>query len=186
MENQVEVTMRHGDLTPSLREYAAEKVKSIHLEYPKIISAKVILDVQKYIQGCEILLACSNHIHIEAETSSRDMYESIDMSIAKITRRMRKYKTRLLKKNQRGETSIKYLNEKIFSAPDTEEEIESFAQVSPILEEESFEMRKLMQEEAILSLELSDRSFIAYENAENAGIEIIYRKEGNYALVKLS
>ena len=42
----ITITVRHEELTPSLREYAEKKIESLHLDYPKIIEAKVVLDVQ--------------------------------------------------------------------------------------------------------------------------------------------
>ena len=181
--NKISITMRHGDLSSSLKDYVEEKIVNIHLEYPKIIQARIILDIEKHLQIAEIILACNNHITIEAEASSRDMYESIDSAIAKITRRMRKYKTRLLKKAHTKGESIKYLDEKIFSIPSQHiEKNESFP--SPKIEKESFELKTFDEEEAILALELSDKPFIAYKNSNDLSLEILYRKGNSYALIK--
>jgi len=43
---KVNVTVRHEEITESLREYVEKKVQGIHLDYPRIIDAKVILDVE--------------------------------------------------------------------------------------------------------------------------------------------
>jgi len=52
----VTVTVRHEEVTDSLRDYVYKKIESLHLDYPKIIEAKVILDVQKNRQIAEIIL----------------------------------------------------------------------------------------------------------------------------------
>ena len=76
-----------------------------------------ILDVQKNRHVAEIILFCANHITIDASSETEDMYKSIDETIDKIARRMRKHKTRLLKKHRpRPEDTIKHLDEKVFSA----------------------------------------------------------------------
>ena len=41
----VTVTVRHEEITDSLRDYATKKIQGIHLDYPKIIEAKAILDL---------------------------------------------------------------------------------------------------------------------------------------------
>ena len=100
VDPKITVTVRHENVTDSLRDYAERKIEGIHLDYPRIIEAKAILDVQKNRHVAEIILFCANHITIDASTETEDMYKSIDGTIDKIARRMRKFKTRLLKKHR--------------------------------------------------------------------------------------
>jgi putative sigma-54 modulation protein len=112
----ITVTVRHEQVTDALREHAHRKIESLHLDYPRIIEAKAILDVQKNRHVAEIILFCANHITIEAHTEGKDMYAALDETIEKIARRMRKHKTRLMKKNRphRNE-SIRHLEERYFN-----------------------------------------------------------------------
>ena len=112
----ITVTVRHEQVTDALRDHAHRKIESLHLDYPRIIEAKAILDVQKNRHVAEIILFCANHITIEAHTEGKDMYVALDETIEKIARRMRKHKTRLLKKNRphRNE-SIRHLEERYFT-----------------------------------------------------------------------
>ena len=84
----ITVTVRHESVTASLREYAKKKIEGLHLDYPKIIEAKAILDVQKNRHIAEIILFCTNHITIEAHTEGRDMYVALDETIEKIARQL--------------------------------------------------------------------------------------------------
>lgn len=189
---QITVTVRHETVTDSLRDYAEKKIEGIHLDYPRIIEAKAILDVQKNRHIAEIILFCANHIVIDASSETEDMYKSIDETIDKITRRMRKHKTRLLKKHRpRPEETIKHLDEKIFASDvlDTlpvEEEPESDPE--PVLiHREAFKLRTLFKEEAIMELELTDRPFVLYKNARRGVLQIVYRRkeDGEYSIVEL-
>ncbi len=90
----VEITARHMDLTDSIRDYCRSKLERIHMEYPRIIDAKVVLDQQQHGHIAEIILYCANNVTIEADTETRDLYEAIDLTIDKIGRQMRKEKTR--------------------------------------------------------------------------------------------
>ena len=47
------VTGRHLDVTPAIREYAAKKIDHIGIDFPKIISAHFILEVEKFRQIAE-------------------------------------------------------------------------------------------------------------------------------------
>ena len=44
----VKVTGRHLAITDAINEYATRKIEGLHLDYPKIIEAHVILGVEKY------------------------------------------------------------------------------------------------------------------------------------------
>ncbi len=60
------VTVRHEEVTDALRDYATKKIQGLHLDYPKIIEAKAILDAHKNRHHAEIILFCANHIVIDA------------------------------------------------------------------------------------------------------------------------
>ncbi len=92
VDPNITVTVRHEHVTDSLRDYAEKKIEGIHLDYPRIIEAKAILDVQKKRHLAEIILFCANHIIIDASSETEDMYKSIDETVDKIARRMRKQK----------------------------------------------------------------------------------------------
>ena len=100
----ITVTVRHENVTDSLRQYAEDKINGIHLDYPRIIGAKAILDVEgSRRHKAEIILFCANHIVIDASSETEDMYKSIDFTIDKITRRKRKCKTRQHKRRKPGQ-----------------------------------------------------------------------------------
>ena len=189
----ITVTVRHETVTDSLRNYAKKKIEGLHLDYPKIIEAKAILNVQGKRHAAEIILFCANHITIDASSESEDMYKSIDETIDKIARRMRKHKTRLLKKHRpRPEDTIKHLDEKVFSADfldNLSDPVEGEVGEDPepvIVHRENYRLRSLYKEEAIMELELSDRPFVFYKNARRGVLPIVYRRQdGEYSVVEL-
>jgi len=185
----ITITVRHEELTPSLREYAEKKIESLHLDYPKIIEAKVILDVQKNRHIAEIILFCANHITIEAHTETKDMYVSLDETIEKIARRMRKHKTRLMKKHRphRNE-SIRYLDERHFNDEVLDHPEEAQHDPEPfIVHKDNYKVKTMFKEDAIMELELSDRPFVLYKSARRGCLTIVYRrKDGEYTAMDLS
>lgn len=182
----ITVTVRHETVTDSLREYAQKKIEGLHLDYPKIIEAKAILDVQKNRHIAEILLFCTNNITIEAHTEGGDMYAAIDETINKIARRMRKQKTRLLKKRRpHRQESIRYIDESYFDESALDHPEESEHDPEPfIVHRERYPMRTMYKEDAVMELELSDRPFILYKSARRGCMTILYRrKDGEYAAI---
>jgi putative sigma-54 modulation protein len=179
------VTGRHVEVTEAMREYARKKVEGLHLDYPRIIEAKVVLDVQKHHnqQKAEIVLFCANHIVIEADTTTTDIYTSIDDTISKIARRMRKYKTRMLKSHRPRKGSVKHLDEHIFVEAALETEAEHME--PSFVHKEPFKLRPLYPDEAMLDLAMSERSFVVFENAGTHRLSILYRRsDGEFGLIE--
>jgi putative sigma-54 modulation protein len=179
----ITVTGRHVTVTDAMRDHAHKKVEGLHLDYPKIIEAKVILDVQKNRQKAEVILHCANHITIEADTETEDMYASIDETMSKIARRMRKYKTRMLKSHRPRKQDIRHLEERVFSAEMPEDHEEELSPV--IVHKDNYRIRPMYEEEAIMEMELSERSFIVFHNAKNDRLSVLYlRKDGDYGMIE--
>ncbi|MGD7654204.1 MAG: ribosome hibernation-promoting factor, HPF/YfiA family [Verrucomicrobiales bacterium] len=180
--------MRHESVTDALREHAHRKIESLHLDYPRIIEAKAILDVQKNRHIAEIILFCANHITIEAHTEGKDMYAALDETAEKIARRMRKHKTRLMKKNRphRNE-SIRHLDERYFDEKVLDHPEDSEIDPEPyIVHPEHFPIRTMYKEDAIMELELTDRPFVLYKSARRDCLTIVYRrKDGEYAALNI-
>ncbi len=185
----ITVTVRHESVTDSLRDYAIKKIERLNLEYPRIIEAKAVLDVQKNRHIAEILLFCANHIVIDATTEGPDMYAAIDETIDKVARRMRKQKTRLMKKRRphRNE-SIRYIDESYFDESVLDHPEESEHDPEPfIIHKERYSLRTMYKEDAVMELELSDRPFILYKSARRGCLSIIWRrKDGEYASIDIN
>jgi len=184
----VTITVRHESVTDALREHAQRKIEGLHLDYPRIIEAKVILDVQKNRHIAEIILFCANHITIEAHTEGGDMYAALDATADKIARRMRKHKTRLLKKNRpHRNDSIRYLEERYFTEDVLDHPEESEHDPEPyIIHPENYQIKTMFKEDAVMQLELSDRPFVLYRSARRGCLTIVYRrKDGEYAALDI-
>lgn len=181
------ITGRHVEITDAIRDYAHKKIEGLHLDYPRIIEAKVVLDVQgqgHHRQFAEIILFCANHIVIEVKSTTEDIYSAIDESIAKIARRMRKFKTRLLKSHRpRKEGSIRHIEEHVFHQEAVQQEDEH---VQPsYVHEEKYKIRPLYADEAIVDLEMSERPFILFHNQQTHKLAILFRrKDGDFGLIE--
>lgn len=178
------VTGRHIEITDAIRDYAHKKIESLHLDYPRIIEAKVILDVEHNRQIAEIILFCANHIVIEVKSVSEDIYASMDESTAKIARRMRKFKTRLLKNHRpRKNGSIRHLEQKVFHADDLHREEENIEH--SYIHQEKYKVRPLYPDEAIMDLEISQRAFVVFHNEKTNKLAIMWRRpDGEYGLIE--
>tara|TARA_R110002096_G_scaffold196404_5_gene379263 strand:+ start:321 stop:905 length:585 start_codon:yes stop_codon:yes gene_type:complete len=180
----ITVTGRHVSVTEPMRDHAHKKVAGLHLDYPKIIEAKVILNVEQDRHIAEIILFCANHIVIEADTTTADMYASIDETISKIARRMRKHKTRMLKSHRprKKNKEIRHLSEMVFPPEIPDEPEEEHEPV--IVHKENYKIKPLFSDEAIMDMEMNERPFILFHDAKSDKLSLIYRREdGDYGMI---
>ncbi len=184
------VTGRHVSVTEAMRDHAHKKVAGLHLDYPRIIEAKVLLNVEQDRHIAEIILFCANHIVIEAGTTTNDMYASIDETISKIARRMRKHKTRMLKSHRpkKKARDIRHLPETVF--PELPELAEggpedAEAEHEPIIiQNENYKVKHLYTDEAIMDMEMNEKPFILFHDAKSDHLSILYRREdGDYGVI---
>ncbi len=94
----INITARHFDLTPELREHVESEIEKLTRFFENIITADVILDVEKYRQSAETKVKVFNAV-ITGSADSNDMYASIEMSIDKVKKQLKKYKGKLKDKH---------------------------------------------------------------------------------------
>jgi putative sigma-54 modulation protein len=120
----IHVTGRHVSVTDAIRSYAEKKIEGIEIDFPRVIDAHVILDVEKFRHRCEIVLTCTSHIRIEASEESDNMYASIDICIDKLARQLDKYKTKIQRHHREFKSPKNAKGEENSTLPATLDELE--------------------------------------------------------------
>ncbi len=190
VDTNIIVTGRHIEVTDAIRDFATKKIQGIHIDYPKIVEARVVVDVQKDRQVAEIVLFCADHITIQASTVAADLYAAIDETVTKIMRRMRKHKTRLMKHfRPHRSKSIRKLDETVYNEDvlDFDVDIDTPEDPKPIrITREGYELKTMYKEDAIMELEISGKPFVLYRNARRNVLQIVYRlMPGEYSIIEL-
>ncbi len=190
VETNIIVTGRHIEVTDAIRDFAVRKIQAIHIDYPKIVEARVVVDVQKERQVAEIVLFCADHITIQASTVGNDLYAAIDETVTKIMRRMRKHKTRLMKHfRPHRSQSIRKLDETVYDEDVLDYDVDTDAPEDPKpirITREGYELKTMYKEDAIMELEISGKPFILYRNARRNVLQIVYRlRPGEYSIIEL-
>lgn len=182
----VKVTGRHLQITEAISDYCTRKIEGLHLDYPKIIEAHVILEVAKYRHSAEVVLVCSNHITIEACEETDDMYAAIDAVTDKVGRQMRKYKTRLMRSHRPRKDIVKHLEEHVIeSEPVDGDDGSDEGAHHPVVRSERYPVKPMFIDEAVLQLEMSHRQFMVFLNARTTKMNVLYRrKSGEFGLIE--
>lgn len=168
-------TGKNVEVTEALRDVTDRKLKRLDKYFQKDVVGNVIFSVERNWKILEITINLPGTI-LRVEESSDDMYTSIDKAVDVLERQIRKYKTRLQKRNQTGET-IRFEN----VIPLKEDEDEK----PKIVKTKRFGMKPMSAEEAVLQMELLRHNFFVFMNADTEEVSVVYkRKDGNYGLIE--
>lgn len=89
---------RHLEITPAIREYVAGKIDRVTRHFDDVTSAAVILSVEKLRQKAE----CTLHVRgrdIFAESDDENLYAAIDALADKLDRGLAKHKGKVRSHN---------------------------------------------------------------------------------------
>ena len=110
------ISGKNIEVTPGLKSTVEQKLGKLERYFTPETEIIVTLSVEKDRQKIEVTIPVKGNI-IRSEQTSSDMYVSIDLVEEVIERQLRKYKNKLVAKNQEGNNFSKTLFE-------TEESIE--------------------------------------------------------------
>ena len=169
------ISGKNLDITEGLRSAIEEKIGKLERYFTDTTEVHVTLSTEKNRQKIEITIPMKGSI-IRAEEVSSDMYVSIDLVEEVIERQLRKYKNKLVAKNQEGNNFSKTLFE-------TEESIED-GEVK-IVRTKRFGIKPMYPEDACVQMELLGHNFFVFFNAENEEVNVVYkRKDGSFGLIE--
>ena len=113
---------------------------------------------------------------IRSEQVSNDMYVTIDLVEEVIERQLKKYRTKLITKQQNVASVFK--QEFLDEQPEEDEEIK-------IDRVKKFDMKPMYPEDACVQMELLGHDFYVFINAETEDVNVVYKRKGNtYGLIE--
>lgn len=166
---------RNLEVTNSLKECITEKLGKLERYFTSDTEVFVTLSVEKDRQKVEVTIPVKGNI-IRSEQTSSDMYVSIDLVEEVIERQLRKYKNKLIARNQAGSNFRKEFLDK-------QEMIE--AEDVRIIRTKQIELKPMYPEDACIQMELLGHNFYMFRNAETEEICVVYkRKGGTYGMIE--
>ncbi len=168
------ISGKNLDITEGLRSAVEEKIAKLERYFTDSTEVHVTLSTEKNRQKIEITIPMKGSI-IRAEEVSSDMYVSIDLVEEVIERQLRKYKNKLIDKEQ----NAAHLNQEFIDEETYEdEEIE-------IIRSKKFAMKPMDPEEACVQMELLGHNFFVFRNSETEEVNVVYKRKGNtYGLIE--
>lgn len=182
----IKISGRKVSVSDSMREHVNSKVgEALKVFDIKPMSCDVVLRVDKNPSNpdrkmCEVTVFVRDYV-VRVEASSSDMYAAIDEAAEKVTRQLRKYKTRVIDRKQRAAVAapehVDDLAELIEPTDDDDDDV--------LVREKYVDLKPMTEEQALVQTDLLGHDFYVFENAATGLVNVIYhRHNGGYGIIK--
>ena len=168
------ITGRNIEITDGLKSAIYEKIGKLERYFTEDTQVHVTLSVEKERQKIEITIPVKGNI-IRSEQTSNDMYVSIDLVEEIIERQLKKYKNKIVDKQQAASSFSKMYMENDYT---DDEEIK-------IVRTKRFDIKPMYPEDACIQMELLGHNFFVFINAETDQVNVVYKRKGDtYGLIE--
>ncbi len=165
---------RNIEVTPGLKSAVEDKLGKLEKYFNEDTEIHVALSVEKERQKIEVTIPVKGSI-IRSEQVSSDMYVSIDLVEEIIERQLKKYKNKIIEKQQDAVSFSKMYVENDYA---DDEEIK-------IIRSKKFEIKPMYPEDACVQMELLGHNFYVFINAETDQVNVVYKRKGDtYGLIE--
>ena len=162
------------EVTDGLKSAVEDKIGKLEKYFAPDTEVHVTLSVEKERQKIEVTVPVKGSV-IRSEQISNDMYVSIDLVEEIIERQLKKYKNKLIEKQQNRDFFKQEFIEKDYV---DDEEIQ-------IVRSKKFDIKPMYAEDACIQMELTGHNFFVFVNAETNQVNVVYKRKGNtYGLIE--
>lgn len=188
----ITVTGRNIAVTDALRSYVEDKLQSATNVFDIPMDAEVVLRVEKnpsnpVPQVVEVTVFVKGAV-VRVSEAAADMYVAVDMAADRVSRQLRKFKTRVIDRRQRAAAPQQASGADLADLIAPAEEpvpAEGDEEQEEILREKLIEFTPLTVDQALLQTDLLGHDFFVFTNAETGDVNVIYRrKSGGYGILK--
>lgn len=184
----IRISGRKVTITDSLRAHVEDKLGAALKVFDiQPMTCDCVLRVDKNPsnlerKSCEVTVFVRDNV-VRVVASGDDMEAAIDEAADKVSRQLRKYKTRVVDRRQRGgrievPADIEDLADLIVPSGDDEED-------DVLVREKIIDLPPMTEEEALVQTDLLGHDFYVFTNATTGLINVIYhRKNGGYGIIK--
>ena len=167
------ITGRNIDITEGLKSAVEEKLGKLDRFFAPETEVNVTLSVEKERQKIEVTIPVKGNI-IRSEQVSSDMYVSIDLVEEVIERQLKKYKNKIVDKQQNAAAFAQEFVEKDYD----DDEVK-------IIRTKRFGIKPMDPVEACVQLVLLGHNFYVFFNSETEEVNVVYKRKGNtYGLIE--
>jgi len=173
---KIHFTGRQIEVTGALKQAAEERLSKLTKFLDGIIEAHVILSVEKRRHRAEVLVR-DRLVTLSAAGETGDMYSTLALVADRLERQAKKHREKLktVRKRKGARASPRRMTRVEVTPPESPR----------VIRTNSFPVKPMSVEEAILLVRGSEREFLVFRNAISKRISVLYRrKDGNFGLIE--
>ena len=186
--DDIRISGRKVAITDALRTHVVDKLGSALKVFDiSPMTCDCVLRVDKNPsnlerKSCEVTVFVRDNV-VRVVASGDDMMAAIDEAADKVSRQLRKYKTRVVDRRQKGPriaipADIEDLADLIEPTGEDEDD-------DVLVREKIIDLPPMTEEEALVQTDLLGHDFYVFTNATTGLINVIYhRKNGGYGIIK--
>lgn len=175
---KINITGKNIELTDGLKTAVNDKLSKLDKYFTDDTTVNVTLSVEKDRQKIEVTIPIKGQI-IRSEQVSNDMYVSIDLVEEVIERQLRKYRTKLVSRQNEPK---EFFQEDFIEEDDNDNEEDSQIKIKRT---KHFGIKPMYPEDACVQMELLGHDFFVFRNAETDEVNVVYKRRGNtYGLIE--
>lgn len=173
----VQITARHFELTEGIREALNKRLEKLEKLVKESSRIHVVMETSKHGKKIELMIHQNGHF-VKSEETDDDLYAAIDLATDKLVQKLTKLAR---KKANRSHESIKHA----FDAPSYDNEYDDEEEPERITKRKTFNMKPMMEEEAVLQMEMLGHETFMFFNAETNSMCLLYkRKHGDFGIIE--
>ena len=166
---------RFMDVTDSLQDYADKKLAKLEWFFGDNADAQIKFTQEKGGRNIAEITINDKNMIFHAEESTSDMYASIDKAVDKLSRQIRRHRTKLDKRLHAPAPEV---------APEPVVE-EAEEEERKVVRVKRFSVKPMSVEDAIMQMEMLGHSFYLFENSDSGRMCVLYiRQDGDYGLLE--
>ena len=175
---RLDITGRHIEITPALREFTESKLSKLDRLLDGPVEVHVVLEIEKHRHTAEVQVK-SRTAFFSGKRETGDLYASINEVSDKLERQALKHKEKIQdRKHRKGPRDPD--TAATIEANATPEETEAASEAEPrrrLVREHPAKVKPLSPEDAALALDGAGEDVMVFRNSETDRINVVYRQK---------
>jgi putative sigma-54 modulation protein len=175
-----EISGRNYEIPPDIRSMVETKLAKIQEKlFDDVIDVRVVLQVEKYRNICEILITGKDHDVKTVQESDESMQDAVNSALDHLKRQAQKNRERL-RDHHRKDGAKPRVNEWAVQVLEPAQLRDETEERGPrIVKTNNIPIRPMSLEEAALRLEDSKNEFIVFRDLDTDRVSVIYKRSDN-------
>jgi len=180
-----EISGRNYEIPPDVRNMVEKKLAKIQERlFDDVIDVRVVLQVEKYRNICEVLITGKEHDVKTVQESDESMQDAVNSAMDHLKRQAQKNRKKIRDHHRKDGNGRDVTQWAVQVLEPGQMRDDTDARAPRIVKTNNIQIRPMSIEEAALRLDDSKNEFIVFRDIDTEKVSVIYkRQDGNLGLI---